>query len=121
MPSDHDPAMSLAHIVANAERIDLYIAGMDQHDFERNHLVGDAVERCLERVCEAAYRLGPRAETMMPGQPWSQIRGMGNKLRHAFDQISRDVIWGTARYELPGLEAATRQAQANLEFGTPTA
>ena len=29
----------------------------------------DAVERCLERICEAAHRLGKHAEEPMPGQP----------------------------------------------------
>jgi uncharacterized protein with HEPN domain len=121
LPSSHNPAASLAHIVANAERIDLYVAGMDKGDFERNRLVGDGVERCLERVCEAVYRLGPRAETLMPGRPWAEIRGMGNRSRHAFDQISHEVVWATVRYELPELEAAARKAQANLELGNPIA
>ena len=51
-------------------------------DFEHNGLVRDGVERCLERVCEAIYRLGDKAEALMPGQPWREIRGMGNRLRH---------------------------------------
>jgi uncharacterized protein with HEPN domain len=46
---------------------------------------------------------------------------MGNKLRHAFDQISREVVWETVRCELPELEAVARKAQADLELGNPTA
>jgi uncharacterized protein with HEPN domain len=88
---------------------------MDRHGFERNRLVGDGVERCLERVCEAVYRLGPQAETLMPGQPWADIRGMGNRLRHAFDQISLEIVWDTVRYELPQLEFAARRARTNLQ------
>ncbi len=117
MPFKHDPATSLTHIVGNAERIDGYIVGMDRDGFERNRLVSDGVERCLERVCEAVYRLGPQAETLMPGQPWADIRGMGNKLRHAFDRINLEVVWGTVRYELPRLVSAARTARANLQTG----
>ena len=120
MPSRH-PATSLSHIVVNAERISFYIAGMDQDGFVQNHLVSDGVERCLERVCEAVWRLGPRAETLMPGQPWTDIRGMGNRLRHAFDDISIEVVWETVRYELPKLETAARVARANLDPATPSA
>lgn len=58
MPSKHDPANSLADVVENAERIEGYIAGMDREAFERDGRTRDAVERCLERVCEAVYRLG---------------------------------------------------------------
>jgi len=51
----------------------------------------------------------------MPGQPWADIRGMGNRLRHACDQISAEVVWGTVRYELPTLVFAARQALAKLD------
>ena len=76
MPSKHDPADSLAAIIENAERIAGYIADMDRAGLERSGLVRDAVERCLERVWEAAHRLGGTAAELMPEQPWSDIRGM---------------------------------------------
>ena len=74
----------------------------------------DAVERCLERVCEAAHRLGEHAGELMPGQPWGDIRGMGNRLRHAYDRISLDVIWNAVRHDLPGLVEDARRALAQL-------
>ena len=77
MPSRHDPADSLHHIIENGERVARYLADLDREEFEQNEAMRDAVERCIERVCEAAYRLGERAEELMPGQPWSDIRGMG--------------------------------------------
>ena len=69
----------------------------------------DAVERCLERVCEAAHRLGEHAGVLMPDQPWGDIRGMGNRLRHAYDRISLDVIWNAVRHDLSSLAADARQ------------
>lgn len=117
MPSRHDPADSLADIVENAERIERYLAGMDRTAFASSGLTRDAVERCLERVCEAAHRLGERAGELMPGQPWGDIRGMGNRLRHAYDRISLDVIWNAVRHDLPGLVEDARQALARLRAG----
>lgn len=114
MPSRHDPAGSSADIVENAERIERYVAGMDRAAFASDGLVRDAVERCLERVCEAAHRMGERAAELMPGQPWGDIRGMGNRLRHAYDRISLDVIWNAVRHDLPGLAADARRALAQL-------
>ena len=66
MPSKHDPAGSLADIVENAERIELYLEGMNRQTFERDGKTRDAVERCLERICEAAHRLGDAATELMP-------------------------------------------------------
>ena len=117
MPSERDTAESLVDIIENAERIESYLTGMDRDTFAANGLVRDAVERCLERVCEAAHRLGEHAAELMPDQPWSDIRGMGNRLRHAYDRISLDVIWNAVRYDLPGLTADARRVLSELSGG----
>ncbi len=114
VPSRNDTADSLADIIENAARIEEYLTGMDRGAFARNGLTRDAVERCMERVCEAAHRLGDRAAHLMPGQPWGDIRGMGNRLRHAYDRIDLDVIWHTARHDLPSLARDARRALAAL-------
>jgi uncharacterized protein with HEPN domain len=114
MPFRHDPVESLADIIENADRIEGYIAGMERADFERNGLVRDAVERCLERICEAAYRLGEQADVLIPTQPWGEIRSMGNRLRHGYDRIDLKVVWDTVRIRLPSLEADARQVLARL-------
>jgi uncharacterized protein with HEPN domain len=120
VPSKHDPADSVADIIENAERIESYLAGMDRSTFASNGLVRDAIERCLERVCEAAHRLGDRGAELMPDQPWGDVRGMGNRLRHAYDRISLDVLWNAVHHDLPGLAADARRALAQLrEVGQP--
>lgn len=74
----------------------------------------DAVKRCLERICEAAFRLGERAAELVPNQPWGNIRGMGNRLRHAYDRINLDILWNTVQDRLPSLKADAEQALRNL-------
>ena len=68
----------------------------------------------MERVCEAALRLGNRAAELMPNQPWNDIRGMGNRLRHAYDRIDVAVVWQSATQDIPALVADARQALAEL-------
>ncbi len=75
----------------------------------------DAVERCLERVCEAVHRLGDQAEHLMPGQPWGDIRGMRNRLRHAYDRISLGIVWNAARHDLPRLAADADRVLKRLQ------
>jgi uncharacterized protein with HEPN domain len=104
----------LADIIENAERIEQYLTGMDRAAFASNGLLRDAVERCMERVCEAAHRLGEHAAELLPNQPWGDIRGMGNRLRHAYDRISLDVIWNAVRHDLPSLAVDARRALAQL-------
>ncbi len=101
-------------IIENAERVARYLAGLDRQGFEQNEWARDAVERCIERVCEAAIRLGERAEELMPDQPWGDIRGMGNRLRHAYDRVDVDIVWKTAKTRLPELAANARRALVQL-------
>ena len=122
MPSStprHDPADCLADIVDNAARIESYLVGMDRTAFGADGRTRDAVERCVERICEAVYRLGDRAEALMPGHPWRAIRGTGNRLRHAYDRIDPDVIWVAARIEVPRLAADAERALARLQASDP--
>jgi uncharacterized protein with HEPN domain len=124
LPSRHDPADSVTDIIENAERVASYLTGMDRRTFEQDGRTRDAVERCLERICEAAHRLGEHAMGLMPGQPWGDIRGMGNRLRHAYDRVDLEIVWNTARDRLPALAAEARRALVRLpgidQSGKPT-
>jgi uncharacterized protein with HEPN domain len=67
LPSEHDPVDSVADNIEYADRIESYLAGMDRQTFEKDGRTRAALERCLERICEAAHRLGTGAEELMPG------------------------------------------------------
>jgi uncharacterized protein with HEPN domain len=87
--SSERPARRLRGIVANIERIEGYCAGLDANSFAVDTKAFDAVERCLARISESAVKLGPTSEVVCPGQPWSDIRGLGNDLRHGYDLVLR--------------------------------
>jgi uncharacterized protein with HEPN domain len=105
----------LADIIENLERIQGYVVGLNREAFGGDTLRRDAVERCLERICEAAFRLGEKAVELAPSQPWGDIRGLGNRLRHAYDRIDLDILWNTVRDRLPSLKADAEQALMGLK------
>ncbi|MEO5952833.1 MAG: HepT-like ribonuclease domain-containing protein [Chloroflexia bacterium] len=113
MPSER-PASRLEDIKANAEAILDYTAGMDESAFEENRLVYDAVERCLERISEAAAKLGELAPVLVPDQPWRDIRALGNRLRHEYDDISQTHLWEIIQHDLPSLIADCERALQNM-------
>jgi hypothetical protein len=67
---------------------------MDAAVFCEGGLIPDAVERCFERICEAAKKLGSLAEELCPGIRWHGIRGFGNFLRHEYDGIELELLLG---------------------------
>jgi uncharacterized protein with HEPN domain len=50
--------LRLEDIVKNAEHIAEYIDGMSEITFCNDHRTINAVERCIERICEATKKLG---------------------------------------------------------------
>jgi uncharacterized protein with HEPN domain len=108
------PRARFADIIDNAEAIDGYLRGIDRAAFARDRMRKDAVERCLERISEAARRIGPLAADLFPDVDWSAVRGFGNIARHEYERVSADVIWRIATLELPPVADAARRALSLL-------
>ena len=109
MPSEK-PARRLEDIIENIQAIQRYTADMDLAAFKEDDKTRDAVERCLERISEAAAKLGDLAPMLMPGQPWQKIRAFGNRLRHEYDDIREDRLWDIVQTDLSALCAACENA-----------
>jgi uncharacterized protein with HEPN domain len=116
LPSEK-PARRLEDIIENAQAIQRYVAGMDGAAFEKDQKTYDAVERCLERISEAAAKLGDLAASLAPGQPWKEIRALGNRLRHEYDAIREDRLWDIVQVDLPPPCAACEEALQRLRAG----
>ena len=71
----------------------------------------DAVERCLERIIEAAVKIGVyRMSEIAPAIELHALRSMGNLLRHSYDLIDLKTIYITVTDRLPELINAARHA-----------
>jgi uncharacterized protein with HEPN domain len=116
LPSDK-PAHRLQDIIENAQAIFSYTAGMNLTAFQADRKTYDAVERCLERISEAAAKLGDLAPILLPGQPWHQVRALGNRLRHEYNDIREDRLWAIVQTDLPALCRACEDALRRLENG----
>ncbi len=107
----------LEDIIDNVAPIEIYVAELNEEGLSHDMLRYDAVERCLERICEAAHRLGDAAATLMPRQSWQDIRGLGNRLRHAYDHVDLAIVWKVVTERLPELKADAVQALEALKAG----
>ena len=63
---------------------------------------------------KAASKLGDLAPALMPGQPWQEIRALGNRLRHEYDAIREDRLWDIVQFDLPPLCAACEDTLRRL-------
>jgi uncharacterized protein with HEPN domain len=101
---------SLGDILESIERIERFTAGMDIVAFSEDEKTISAVERELQKISEAAIRLGDDAQKLCPGPPWRDIRGIGNWLRHQYDRVDLETIWTTVERDLVALKPQVRRA-----------
>ena len=117
LPPAKHPRRDLQHILDNIASLRAYTKGMDKDSFAADQRTMDAVERCLGRLTEAAKRLGGTAEELVPDIPWRKICGLGDILRHNYDNVSLETIWQIVTGGLDDLERACRDALAKLPPG----
>ena len=104
MPSK-DPIQRFADILENIILIEEFTSGMDLNSYQEDLKARNATERCLERIGEAAKKLGKVAEELCPTVPWPGLRGLGNFLRHEYDRVDPGRVWGMIEGEFGPTES----------------
>ncbi len=92
------------HIVDAIEKIGEYTKDADLAEFRRNGMMFDAVIRQFEIIGEATRRTSEKYRALYPEIPWSKMVAMRNFLAHDYLNIDLDIIWDTAKSQLPQLK-----------------
>ncbi|HWK46372.1 MAG TPA: HepT-like ribonuclease domain-containing protein [Stellaceae bacterium] len=90
---------AIKHIRSKLDDISLEIF---QGDLDRRRIV----ERNVEIISEASRRLPDDLKDRHPEIPWKKVAGIGNVLRHDYENVVPDALWKLARDDLPALEKA---------------
>jgi len=53
-----------------------------------------AAERCVEIISEASRRIPARWKQEYPEIPWKQIAGIGNVMRHNYEDVNLEITIG---------------------------
>jgi uncharacterized protein with HEPN domain len=109
-----DPIQRFEDILENAILIGKFTKGMDLNSFLDDFKTRNATERCLERISEAAKKLGDLAEELCPDVPWADVRALGNFLRHEYDRVDPARVWLTIEDDLGPLRIAAQRALEQL-------
>ena len=113
MPSK-DPIQRFADILENIILIEEFTRGMDLDAYQGDLKTRNATERCMERISEAAKKLGEVAEELCPTVPWSSVRALGNFLRHEYDRVDPGRVWVMIEDDLGPLKTASQRALEGL-------
>lgn len=114
-----DEATNLRDILESSEAIGYYLAGLTYQVYEADRKTRKAVERELQILSEAAYRLGDRAAVLCPTIDWRGVQGLGNFLRHEYNKVEDETIWEISHTKLPELREAVLAAVRAIEKPVP--
>src|SRR5579862_3150534 len=118
LPSKN-PVRRFEDILDNIGLIKEYTRGFSYDGFVKDRKTQDAVERCLTRISEAAGKLEDSAYVLIPDQPWSEIRAVGNVLRHEYDSVDLLIVWDIVSRDLDSLKGSIEAALQRLRRQNP--
>src|ERR1700722_552560 len=111
------PVARLTDIIEAIEIIRNEMEGVTLDAFEIDRRKRWLVERGIEIISEASRRLPAVMKARHPQIPWPKVAGIGNVLRHEYQDVAHDVLWHVVHENLPPLKtvcldelAAARQA-----------
>jgi uncharacterized protein with HEPN domain len=105
-----DSERHLRDILESIDQINGFIGDMNFASYQGDEKTKAAVERKMQILTEAIIRLedeGPEAYLEID---WKAYRGMGNFLRHSYHRVSDEIVWNTAKDDLPLLRRIVEKA-----------
>ena len=97
------PVPRLADIVEAIERIRGVLGGTSLEAFENDWQRQWLVQRGVEIVSEASRHLPDELKARHPEIPWQKVAGIGNVMRHNYENIAAPIIWKLVQSDLPAL------------------
>ncbi len=90
-------------ILQECEFVKKYTQGIEYEDFLESDLLRHAVVRALEVIGEAVKNLPNELLEKYPQIEWRRVKGMRDRLAHAYFGVDYELLWKVVKEELPNL------------------
>ena len=107
-------AERIGHMIDAIAEIGEFTAGMNRNGFLADARTIKAVAADLSIIGEAARHVADAIALAHPEIPWALMRGMRNRIVHAYYQLDPAVVWDTAQNDLPQLLPLLRALRDEL-------
>ncbi len=91
-------------ILDSINDVENFIDGMEFEDFINDKKTIYSVVRAIEIIGEAAKNVPEQIRKKYPDVPWKQMAGMRDKLIHEYFGVDLEILWKTAKDDVPQLE-----------------
>jgi uncharacterized protein with HEPN domain len=105
----------LGEVLAAINGVEDALAGQTKAAFVRSWFLQRGTERALEIISEAVRHLPEELLATQPQIAWSDIRSIGNIIRHEYHRVDPVVIWAVVTDDLPALKSTVQSLLQHLE------
>ena len=91
----------LLDMVDAIDNVANFLGKVSKEDFDNNYMLQSAVFRQFEIIGEAASRLSSALKVKHKEINWQEVIGMRHKMIHDYFEVSVDIVWNTAKSDLP--------------------
>jgi len=102
----------LQDVLEAIDDINSMLADLNRLDFEKSRVHQAAVSHLIMVISEASRSIPEAYKREYPLIEWSEIAGIGNRIRHGYYEIKNDVLWKIYELYLPALRHTTLQLLA---------
>ena len=94
-----------------------FIKGMDFKEFIKDKKTIYSVVRAIEIIGEATKNIPEQIRKKYPDVPWKKMAGMRDRLVHEYFGVDLEILWGTAKEDVPQLKVPVSNVLEDLDKG----
>jgi uncharacterized protein with HEPN domain len=88
-----DPMIAIRDCLAEIEILRDIASRMTLVAFSNDPIVRRAAAYAIQTISEAIRQIPDGWLAEFPAQPWSQIKGIGNRIRHEYFRLDDALLW----------------------------
>jgi uncharacterized protein with HEPN domain len=99
-----DPIIAIRDCLAEIAVLREIAGRMTLQSFRSDPIARRAAAYAIQTISEAVRRIPDNWLADFPTQPWAQIKGIGNRLRHEYFRIDDAILWEVVMTDAPALK-----------------
>lgn len=115
-----DPTIAIHDCLAEIAILHEIEARTTSHTFRNDPIVRRAAAYAIQTISEAVRRIPDDWLADFPTEPWGQIRGIGNRIRHEYFRVDDAILWEIITKDIHALKTVMEGMLARHASDGPT-
>jgi uncharacterized protein with HEPN domain len=99
-----DPTIAIRDCLAEIAVLHEIEGRMTLQAFRSDPIARRAAAYAIQTISEAVRHIPDDWLASFPNQPWTQIKGIGNRIRHEYFRIDDAILWEIITTDTPALK-----------------